>query len=164
MEAVIGAVLRAWAHQRDYAQRLVADLSEEEMVSQPAPGVVMNHPAWIIAHLSVYAGVLAAMLRGEAFEDPIGHRYGRESRPVSDVNEYPRKEALLQEYFRGHDAAARALEGASREVLEGPPPLKRWEARWPRVADAAVHLMIAHESGHLGQLSAWRRAGGRGRV
>ena len=158
---LVGAVLRSWSHQRDYAQRLVADLSDEEMVSQPVPGVVMNHPAWVLSHLSAYPPVLTAILRGEPFEDPKDHPFGRESRPVSDIGAYPRKEALLLGYFRDHDALARTLEAVGGEVLEREVPLERWRARWPRVADAVVHLMIDHESAHLGQVSAWRRAGGR---
>lgn len=161
MEAVIGALLRSWGHQRGYAQRLVADLSDEEMVSQPVAGVVMNHPAWVLSHLTLYSGIVSALVRGEGFEDPLKHRYGRESRPVDDLHEYPRKEALLIEYFRTHDDAARAVEGMGAGALEREMPLERWRGRWPRVADAVVHLMLDHEAGHLGQISAWRRAGGR---
>ncbi len=161
MEAVIGAVLRSWAHQRGYAQRLVADLSDEDMVSQPVAGVTMNHPAWVLSHLTLYAGIVGAMLRGEEFEDPLKHRHGRESRPVNDVNEYPRKEALLAEYFRVHDDAARVLGEVGTGALEREMTLPRWRERWPRVGDAVIHLMLHHEAVHLGQISAWRRAGGR---
>ncbi len=35
-----------------YAQRLVADLQEHELCSQPIEGIVMNHPAFIIGHLA----------------------------------------------------------------------------------------------------------------
>ena len=159
--ALTGAVLRSWAHQRDYAQRLVADLGDDDMVSQPVARVVMNHPAWVLSHLTLYSGIVSALVRGQPFDDPLTHRYGRESRPVSDVREYPPKEALLAEYLRTHDAVAGALSGLSPAALERGTPLERWRTRWPRVADAVIHLMLDHEAGHLGQVSAWRRAGAR---
>jgi hypothetical protein len=160
-DVVIGAILRTWARQRDYAVRLVADLSDADMVSQPVPGVVMNHPAWVYSHIGIYPPVLAAILQGRPFEDPIRHRYGRESRPESDVNAYPRKAQLMAEYLRGHDELADVLERTDPAVLARPIPLERWKERFPVIADAVVHLMIDHEAGHLGQVSAWRRAGGR---
>jgi hypothetical protein len=161
MSAMIDAILRTWSRQRDYAQRLVADLSDVDMVSQPVPGVVMNHPAWTFGHIGIYPPVLAAILDGRSFEDPIKHRYGRDSRPVSDVRAYPPKAELMAEYFAGHDQLAAVLEGADPAVLSRPIPLARWKERFPFIADAVVHLMIDHESTHLGQVSAWRRAGGR---
>ncbi|MGQ0626644.1 MAG: hypothetical protein ACT4PL_00910, partial [Phycisphaerales bacterium] len=79
-DPLVAAVLRAWAAQRDYAARLVADLGQEEMWSQPVPGVVMNHAAWTIGHLSAYPPVLTAMLTSRPFEDPLRHPVGRDSR------------------------------------------------------------------------------------
>jgi len=160
-DALIQAVLRTWDRQRDYAVRLVADLSDADMVSQPVAGVVMNHPAWVFGHIGIYPPVLAAVLKGEPFEDPIRHRYGRESKPEADAAAYPAKAALMAGYLAGHDELARVLGAADPAVLSRPIPLARWKDRFPFIADAIIHLMIDHESGHLGQLSAWRRAGGR---
>jgi uncharacterized damage-inducible protein DinB len=53
------------------------------------------------------------------------------------------------------------LERIDPSRLAGAIPLERWKQRFPLIADAVVHLMIDHESTHLGQVSAWRRAGGR---
>lgn len=162
MERVlIDAILRTWARQRDYAQRLVADLSDADMVSQPVPGVVMNHPAWTFGHIGIYPPVLAAILEGRPFEDPIHHRYGRDSRPLPDPAAYPPKAELMAAYLEGHDRLAAVLERTDPAVLAQPIPLERWKSRFPLIADAVVHLMIDHESTHLGQVSAWRRAGGR---
>jgi hypothetical protein len=164
MPIVIDAILRTWERQKDYAQRLLADLGDADMVSQPVPGVVLNHPAWTISHLAVYPPVLAAILEGRAFEDPITSPYGRDSAPVSDPRAYRPKAELVPGYMRVHDELAAALARVDPAVLERPIPLERWKTRFPYVGDAIVHLMIDHESGHLGQMSVWRRAGGRGRV
>lgn len=158
---LIDATVRTWAKQRDYAQRLVADLSDEEMTSQPVPGVVMNHPAWVFSHIGLYPSVLAKILREEPFEDPILSRFGKDSKPSSNRGDYAPKDALMGRYFRDHDEVGEVLQGVDERVLEKPVPLERWTARFPYIADLVAHLMINHEMGHLGQVSAWRRAGGR---
>lgn len=161
---LIDAILRTWARQRDYAQRLVADLSSADMTSQPIPGITLNHPAWIFSHIGLYPSVLSAILRGAPFQDPITSPYGKDSRPVADPAAYAEKDALMAHYFRDHDELAQTLAATDESVLARPIPLPRWEQRFPFIADAIVHLMIDHEMGHLGQLSAWRRAGGRSSV
>ena len=160
-DAMIAGILRSWQYQRDYAVKLVADLSDADMVSQPVPGIVMNHPAWVYGHCGIYPPVLAAMLEGRSFEDPIKHRYGRDSRPTSNPGDYPAKDALVAEFLRGHDQLARVLGSVDPTVLARPIPLERWKQRFPTIADAVAHLMLEHEAGHLGQVSAWRRAGRR---
>jgi uncharacterized damage-inducible protein DinB len=73
-------------------------------------------------------------------------------------------DALLAEYRALHDDAERALTQADDRVLLSPNPLERWRTLHPRIGDMLVTLMVKHESGHLGQLSAWRRAIGLSRV
>lgn len=160
-DAMIAGILRSWQYQRDYAVKLVADLSEADMVSQPVPGVVMNHPAWVYGHCGIYPPVLAAMLEGEPFEDPIKHRYGRDSKPSPNRADYPSKNVIVAEFLNGHDRLAAVLERVDPTVVARPIPLERWKQRFPTIADAVAHLMLEHEAGHLGQVSAWRRAGGR---
>lgn len=161
MDPVIGAMVRSWQKQRDYAARLVADLSDADMVSQPVPGVVMNHPAWTFGHLSPYASVLALILRGQPFEDPASSPYGRGSKPLADASAYPPKAKLMDGFLRGHDELDGVLGRVDPAVFGKPVSLKRWEERFPLIGDLVVHLTLHHESAHLGQVSAWRRAGGR---
>ena len=162
--ALVQAILGSWKTQRDYAARLVADLSDADMTSQPVEGVVMNHPAWVFSHLALYPPTLSAILRGARegeFADPIKSPYGKDSKPLGDASAYDKKDALMARFFDGHDELAAVLGEVDRSILAAPIPLKRWEKRFPRVADALVHLMLDHEAGHLGQISAWRRAGRR---
>jgi uncharacterized damage-inducible protein DinB len=120
----------------------------------------MTHPAWVLSHLNVYAPIAAAMCRREAFADPLEHRYGQKSRVSLDPREYAEPAALLAAYSRLHDEAQAALEAADDEVFAEANPLERWRAVHPLVGEMLVTLMVKHESGHLGQLSAWRRAMG----
>ena len=151
--------LTNWAHQRDYAVRLVSDLSDEEMVAQPVPGVVMNHPAWVRGHLSAYPPVLCAMLRRRTPKDPKDHPFGRESKPETSLGVYGSKDEVVGEYLRVHDDLAETIAGADIDVLDDAIRLERWRDRFPRLKHACAFLMTTHEGIHLGQLSAWRRAG-----
>jgi hypothetical protein len=161
----MGAMLRqaigvTWKRNREYALRLVRELEPDQWLAQPVPGHTMNHPAWILSHLNVYAPIVSAMLRREGFEDPIEHRHGQKSKVSMDAGEYLTGEELLAEYVRLHDEALLSLEAADDSVFGEPNPLERWRVVHPTVGDMLVTLMVKHESGHLGQLSAWRRAMG----
>lgn len=160
-DPLIAGILRSWSYQRDYAVKLIADLTEADMVSQPVAGIVMNHPAWVYGHISIYPPVMTAMLERKPFEDPIKHKYGRDSRPTSNRADYPPKTEIMSAFLSGHDRLAEVLGRVDPAVLALPIPLERWKQRFPTVADAIAHLMLEHEAGHLGQVSAWRRAGGR---
>ena len=158
------AILISWRRNGAYAQRLVGDLSDEQMTAQPVPGRMLNHPVWILSHLTVYTQVSSALLRSEEFLDPINHPYGQKSEPLADPAAYQSRQELLEHYRRAHDDAEAALQAASISVFSAPTPIERWRKLHPTVGDMLVTLMVKHESAHLGQLSAWRRAMGLPRV
>lgn len=160
MKPFVESILARWRHQRAYAERLVAGLDDGQMLAQPVRGVVMNHPAWVLSHLSAYPPILAGMLRREAVEDPIDHPHGRNSQPTADPADYLPPAELVAHYLRTHDEAAGALCEADEAVFGEWPSVERWRERFPTLHDVIVHLMVHHESVHLGQLSAWRRAMG----
>ncbi len=155
---MIDSLLYSWRKNNDYAQRLVADIPDDRMVHQPAAG--MNHPAWVLSHLSVYHPVLVALIQGEPFDDPKGHRFGMQSKPKSDPAVYGSKTDLIGAFVRGHESVAAALGSASPSVLEAPMTLERWKPVMPTIGVALGYLMLLHESVHLGQISAWRRVQG----
>ncbi|MCB9848906.1 MAG: DinB family protein [Phycisphaeraceae bacterium] len=159
--AIRAGILSNCVTQRRYALALVDDLDEAEMIAQPVSGVVMNHPAWILSHLSVYLPVVMSMLDGGVPDDPIDHKFGRKSAPLDDPKAYLPKERLVEKYIELHEGAEEAFRYAEREVLASRTPIPRFVERFPTVAHVVIHLMIKHEATHLGQLSAWRRAGGR---
>ena len=157
---LVEPIVSQWRELREVAQRLVADLSDEQMVGQPLAGVVMNHPAWVLSHLLVYGTVLEGILGGEPVEDPLEHRYGRTSRPMSDPAQYLPQSALIERYVTEYDAAATAFEDAEPDVLRKPTPIERWRGRFPTIAFLPGQFLVKHNAYHLGQLSAWRRASG----
>jgi len=164
MAALRGAIQSSYDRQMRYALALVEDLGLVEMVAQPVAGVVMNHPAWVLSHLNAYMPVLTVMLGGGTPEDPIDHEHGRKSVPEPDAGSYLPKDDLVAKYVALHGRASEAFSGASLALLANATPIPRFTDRFPTIADVAVQLMIKHEATHLGQLSAWRRAGGRSMV
>ena len=101
---LIDGFLFAWTKNQDYAPRLVADLTEEQMILQPAtdPSAPANHPAWVLSHLNVYIPIINSIIKGEPFEDPKPHRFGMLSKPTSDPSAYQSKEELVAEFKNGH--------------------------------------------------------------
>jgi uncharacterized damage-inducible protein DinB len=162
--ALANAILITWRRNAAYSQRLVSDLTDAQFAAQPIPGRVLNHPAWILSHLTLYTTIAAAMLRDQPFEDPSDHQYGAKSEPRPDPAAYAARTALINQYKSAHDDAEAALLAAPDRVFSTPTPLERWRALHPTTGDMLVTLMVKHESAHLGQLSAWRRAMGLPRV
>jgi len=158
------AILITWRRNGAYAARLVADLAPDQFTAQPIPGRALNHPAWILSHLNVYTPICTAMLLNTPFEDPIDARYGQKSEVSSNPAEYAAGPELLTAFTSLHAAAEHALANSDDPILAAPNPLPRWRAVHPTVGDMLVTLMVKHESAHLGQLSAWRRALGLARV
>ena len=158
MSNMIKGLVSAWQKNLDYAQRLVADLSPEQMIQQPvADQAPMNHPAWVLSHLNVYLPIIQSIIRSEEFEDPKGHQFGMQSKPELDAGLYATKEALLNEFKSGHEAVTQLLSAADDSVFDNEVMLPRWREPLPTAGDALPYLMLLHENTHLGQLSAWRR-------
>lgn len=156
------AILITWRRNAAYALRLVGDLSESQMLAQPIPGRILNHPAWVLSHLTLYTRICADMLRARPFADPADHEYGAKSGPLPDAAAYSAD--IIDLYKSAHDDAEAALLQATDATLSSPTPLERWRTLHPTTGDMLVTLMVKHESAHLGQLSAWRRALGLPRV
>jgi len=164
MNSLASAISITWQRNGAYGLRLVDGLKSDQWLAQPVLGRVMNHPAWVLSHLNLYAGIAVAMCRGEGFEDPGEHRFGQKSEPLSDTGAYPAPGEMVKTWTQLHDEGAAALRVATDARTGAPNPLERWRGVHPTVGDMLVTLMVKHESGHLGQLSAWRRAMGLGRV
>lgn len=154
--------LYSWDKNLHYGENLMTDVPQEKMVYQPAPG--MNHPAWLLSHLNAYHPVIAAVIRGEPFDDPKFHRFGMQSQPEPDASVYPSKKELVNAYIHGHERVTEALREAKPARLNEPVPLERWSKTMPNIGTALGYLMIHHEATHLGQLSVWRRVQGMPRV
>jgi hypothetical protein len=157
MSLFIDSLLIGWERNTDYAKRLVADLSDAQMIVQPHGA---NHPAWIFSHLNLYHPVLVALVRGQPFEDPKNHKFGMQSKPQQDATLYGTKQQLIDAFVKGHTDLAAALREVGDAAIDKPMPLERWKAPFPKIGSILGYIMLVHESTHLGQISAWRRVQG----
>ena len=154
------SIVYAWDNGLKYALALLADVSDEQMMLRP--GGSMNHPAWILGHMSLYYPIVPALLRGESFPDPADDElFGFRGRgPLDDCDVYGTKESQVRRLIEGHEHVAQALLAATSEQLSRAPSLPRWAEMYPTIEFMLPDLLIHHESLHIGQLSIWRRAAG----
>ena len=160
----VESIVYAWDNQGRLAERLMEDVTEEQMFLRP--GKNMNHPAWILGHLSIYHEALSRLIAGTPFDDPKDNTvfgFGLSSIP-EDRSLYPAKNETLDKFLTGHEKVAQALLNATTEQLNAAPSLARWSAEYETVGFMLPDLMLHHESTHIGQLSFWRRAAGLNKV
>ena len=154
------SIVYAWDNGLRYAQALLEDLADEQMLLRP--GGNMNHPAWILGHMSLYYPIVPALLTGAAFPDPADDRlFGfRGQGPLDDLSVYGTKDSQVERMVAGHEQVAQAILNASEADFKRPPSLPRWSAMYPTVEFMLPDLLLLHENVHIGQLSIWRRATG----
>jgi hypothetical protein len=142
-----------------YSQRLVADVSDEQMCAQPVPGRVMNHAAFVLGHLAWAAGDVASGFLGLPLMCPEGWKdlFGQGAQPLADRSRYPSRAVLLKTLEDAHARLAEAAPKAKPELLAQAGP-ERMRDRFPTIGSVLVGLMTSHHASHNGQLSAWRRA------
>ena len=157
-------VLLLHASNLNYAQRLVADIPEDQMCAQPVPGRVMNHAAFLLGHVAWVNDGIASLISGapQRLAD-WKEVHGMGANPTADRSCYRSKEELLNAYAEAHARLAEAYTNASPEVLARPAP-ERMRARFPTVGHVAITMMTSHGALHNGQMSAWRRAMGWPRI
>ena len=142
----------------EVAAAAVADLSHEESLRTPTPGV--NSMNWVLGHLvHVNAGILellhhpgdpssAELARYAPGSPPIGE--GGEAWDFAELREaLPRQTTLLDQ----------ALAAAPSELLASPPP-----PGFSGELRHFLHFISFHQGYHVGQLGLLRRAAGRDRA
>lgn len=152
----------AWTWNRDTLMRLVGDVPDQQMATQPHPN--LNHPAWTVLHLCAYHPVLTAMLEGETFANPWDAPCGKNSEPLAMRAQYPPKHEILRTFEDGHNAVDAALHVADPAVFDRPIPHDVWGKNFGTIGRATLFLVTSHASYHIGQLSGWRRAMGLPRI
>lgn len=142
-----------------YLRRLLEDLRDEQMLSQPSG--TGNHPAWIVGHI-VYS--LQAM-SGELGVQPWlpedwSRMFGTGTNPEAATAAYPPKSQLL-EYLRDAESrVANAIEKLTESDLASPLPDAGYRKTLPTIGHALIHILVGHASVHIGQLTVWRHAMG----
>jgi hypothetical protein len=157
------AILTAFRFTLTYAEKLAAELGDEELAALPHPG--MNHAAWVLGHVALGSDFVALLLGQPLFTDEAWMAtFGPGSTPVSDRAAYPSKDKLLATMRTTHARAIELMSQATGAQMDAPNATRFFPAQFPTVGALIIHLMTTHAALHLGQLSAWRRALRKGSV
>ena len=165
---MLDSLIKYQARNFDYAKRLTADLTDAQWCAQPSVaggGKVTNHAAWVLGHLlHVAEKTTLTKILGQPnkFNTAWDELFHGKSQPIADASKYPNKATLIAALEDAYGRIAAALKKADASILNKPTPAEMggFAQRFPTIGDALIHLMAGHESVHLGQVSAWRRAQG----
>ena len=147
----------------DSAVNLLRDVECEDCATLPHEAA--KHPAWVLGHLSVAAGMAIEILGGAS---PVPKTWaswsGPGQDPTADRSMYPKLSELVDTLRAAHGVLAEKVAGMSEAEMAAAFPIEDYRKFWPTVGDALMYLMGHHEGYHLGQMSMWRRAAGYGSV
>ncbi|MEI8195976.1 MAG: DinB family protein [Phycisphaerae bacterium] len=155
------ALIATITHTRNQTLKLVADLTDEQMVRQPAPGT--NHPAWVLGHLLfVEHNFLKTISDGQGpSPDPSWNDiYGMKSVPVADPSKYQPKSFYIEKLAELRTKILARLKEMTAGDFSQPHPDPARRERFPSIMHAVLLYGTWHEAYHAGQLSAWRRVQG----
>jgi hypothetical protein len=138
-----------------YCRMMVADLADERLAEQPAAG--MNHPAWILGHLTFSAERGSELLGVDKAAASLMTLYGPGSKPSASRGDYPSKDELLHGVEQSFERLRQRIAQATPEQLAKPTTNPRMKEALPTIQDVVAFLLTGHLGTHLGQLSSWRR-------
>ncbi|MCX5659031.1 MAG: DinB family protein [Planctomycetota bacterium] len=150
-----------FAFSQSYLHKLVDDVACEQWCAQPVPGRVLNPPAWVVGHLAWVHRNGVAFITGQPNAAPAAWKdlFAPGSKVAVERSAYPTKAELLAAYDASCPVFTAALRDAKPETLAQPAP-ERMRSRFPTIGHLVLGMITSHETVHLGQLSAWRRASG----
>ena len=160
--SLIEAYIATANHTRNQTLKLVADLTDEQIVKQPAPKT--NHPAWVLGHLLIVDHAFLNNITGKPvpawIDDAFRATYGGGSQPVADKSKYQPKQFYLERLSAVREQILTRLKQMRPEDFDAPHPDPKRRERFPTIGHAVFFYATWHEAYHSGQLSAWRRVQG----
>lgn len=152
-------VLHSFAYCLDYLREQVSDVEAAEMVAQPFG--IINHPAWVIGHLTHTCQLLGGVLGvPEWLPESWAELYGTGSVPVADASRYENKARALGILRDAQSRLVSAVRRADDFQLDEPFPERSYRDVFPTVRHALTQVLVGHTANHVGQVSVWRRAMG----
>lgn len=146
-------------------EKMLREIPAEKFARKPQ-GVNMNHPAWILGHLSIYPDYVVESVGRKELAEPDEAmtalcKDGTECRDDADGSIYPSKDALIDRFLSRMNTALDAIERTDDAVLAGPNTMFGQESM-PTLGALLNFLTAHHMMMHMGQVSAWRRMMGMG--
>ena len=152
-------VLHSFAYCLDYLREQVADVAAADMVAQP--NGVLNHPAWVIGHLTYACQLLGGAIGlPEWLPHDWAARFGTGSMPVAEAGRYETKDGALTILGDAQARIAGAVDQLDDSRLDAPFPDESYRDVFPTVRHAITQVLVGHTANHIGQVSLWRRVMG----
>lgn len=152
-------VLHSFAYCLDFLREQVADVAAADMVAQPSG--IMNHPAWVIGHLTHACQLLGGAIGlPEWLPNGWAERFGTGSVPVADVSLYETKNGALAMLGDAQSRITQAVDRLDDAHLDAQFPDESYRVVFPTIRHAITQVLVGHTANHIGQVSVWRRAMG----
>jgi hypothetical protein len=159
MTVTMKPVLHSFAYCLDFLREQVADVAPPDMVAQP--NEIMNHPAWVIGHLTHTCQLLGGAIGlPEWLPNDWGKRFGTGSVPVADASLYETKTNVLAMLRDAQSRITTAVDQLNDSHLDELFPDESYRVVFPTIRHALTQVLVGHTANHIGQLSVWRRAMG----
>lgn len=155
-------LLNAYEFNLKYAEQLLIDVEEEMMCICPSDGLE-NHAAFTIGHLVSAAALTSKYLGGPYDINPQWESLfkrkgpGDPRKPDVDSGQYPDKNTLLKALTQQHRLVEQLIEDLDEKRINEHVKW-RFSDHLQSLGELLYFMCITHESMHLGQLAAWRRA------
>ncbi len=150
-------VLHSFAYCCDFLRDQVAEVSETQMVAQPA--MISNHAAWVLGHIIFSCQELGGVIGLSPWlPADWAQRYGTGSRPAADVTLYASKAEALALLSDAQARLTQAVVELTEAQLDQPFPAAEYRAVFPTIRHALTQVLVGHTAHHLGQLGVWRKA------
>ena len=152
-------VLHSFAYALDFLREQVADVAAADMVAQPHG--IMNHPAWVIGHLTYTCQMLGGAIElPEWLPDDWAGRFGTGSVPAADAGLYESKDDALRVLRDAQSRIASAVGRLGDARLDEAFPDESYRDVFPTIRHALTQVLVGHTANHVGQLTVWRKAMG----
>jgi uncharacterized damage-inducible protein DinB len=155
---IVAPQIDALAMSRGLLHKLVDDLSDEQMLHRTCPNG--NHPLWCVGHIAATEQYLLTTLADSNRFLPAqwDALFQFASRPQDDAQAYPGKAQLLEQADAMRDRVVAWLASLDEKTLATPidDGLGPFAKSFAQVGAS----FVLHETFHLGQISAARRAMG----
>ena len=123
-------VLHSFAYCLDFLREQVADVAAADMVAQP--NGIMNHPAWVIGHLTYTCQLLGGAIGlPEWLPNDFDKRFGTGSVPVADAGLYETKDNALAMLRDAQSRIAYAVDRLDDSRLDEPFPAESYRDVFP---------------------------------
>lgn len=146
---------------------MLKDIPAERFARTPE-GIESNHPAWVLGHLSIYTDTVLECVGKPDRAEPDEKltelfKDGSQCRDDAKGTIYPGRDELALRFFARMNTALDAVSETDDAILAHPNTSFAHETM-PTIGALVNFLLGHHVMMHMGQVSAWRRMMGMGRV